>query len=166
MFMQKLSVFSILLIILSSGTALASSSNLERGNISQNEIQLAQNRPQNRPGRGQRGGNLADELNLTEDQQQQIQAIRQEYRSQIQQKREMVRTLRQELNDLYVSTASAEQLRDKQQELSQLREEINNLNFESFIEIREILSLEQRQQFRDFMEQRGNDRPGRSGRDR
>ena len=163
MFVQKLSILSVLLLVFGSGTALANTPNFASSNVEDsNHIQLAQNRPR----RGQQGRGLAEALNLTDDQQQQIQSIRQSYGSQIQQKRQTLQTLRQELNDLYVTNASAEQLRDKQRELSQLREEINNLNFESFIEIREILTLEQRQQFRDFMEQRGSDRPQRNRRDR
>jgi protein CpxP len=158
MFVQKFSALSVLFLLLSSATALANPLDLENGDIHQNEIQLAQNRP----GRGQQEDVLSEALNLTEDQQEQIQNIRQNYRPQIQQKRQMLQTLRQELNDLFASNVSAEELRDKQSELSQFREDINNLNFESIIEIREILTLEQRQKFHDFMQQRGSDRPRRN----
>lgn len=156
MFMQKFSALSVLLLILSSGTAFASSSHLESESFSSNSVQLAQNRP----GRGQRGQGIVEALNLTKDQQEQIQNIRQSYRSQIQPKQQTIQTVRQELNDLFAGSASAEQLRNKQQELGQLRQEVNRLNFESMLEVREILTSEQRQKFHDFMEQQGGDGPG------
>ncbi|MBP0021606.1 MAG: Spy/CpxP family protein refolding chaperone [Cyanobacteria bacterium SBLK] len=166
MFVQKLSILSAFLLIFGGSTALANAPDLASANrenpISTKDIQLAQNRP----GRGQRGEQLAEMLDLTEDQQQEIQEIRQSYRSQIQQNRQTVQTIRQEISDLFATNASAEQLRDKQRELNQIQMEINTLNFESMLEVREILTLEQREKFSEVLEQRGNNRPRRSGSNR
>ncbi|MEM9542529.1 MAG: Spy/CpxP family protein refolding chaperone [Cyanobacteria bacterium P01_E01_bin.42] len=159
MFVQKLSIVNALLLIFGCGTALANTPNLASSGsetqISSNDIQLAQNRP----GRGQRE-ELVEILDLTEDQQEQIQAIRQNYRSQIQQNRQTVQTIRQEISELFATNASIEELRDKQRELNQVQMEINTLNFESMLEVRELLTLEQREKFSELLEQRGN-RPRR-----
>lgn len=161
MFVQKLAILSTFLLVFGSGNALANTPNFASSNgenqISLNDIQLVQNRP----GRGQRGEQLAEILDLTEDQQQEIQEIRQSYRSQIQQNRQTVQTIRQEISELFATNASAEQLRDKQRELNQVQMEINTLNFESMLEVRELLTLEQREKFSELMEQRGSNRPRR-----
>ena len=56
--------------------------------------------------------------------------------------------------------ASEDQLRSKHQEIANLRQQMGNIRFESMLEMRKILTAEQRQKLAQFLQQR---RQGRGG---
>jgi Spy/CpxP family protein refolding chaperone len=97
---------------------------------------------------------LTRDLNLTAEQRQRVQAIRQQYEPQVQPRREQIRRLRQELMNLLVSNASESQIRAKRQQVEQLQQELNNLGFDQMLAIRQVLTPEQRQQLAQRMTQR------------
>ena len=105
---------------------------------------------QNRQGRK---GKLMEQLNLSDSQRQQLDGIRQKYQQQISQLRDKMGTERQELREMLVGTASATAIREKHTQMLKLRQTIDNLRFESMLEMREILTPEQRSQFAQMMEQ-------------
>ncbi len=97
---------------------------------------------------------LTRDLNLTAEQRQRVQAIRQQYEPQVQPRREQIRRLRQELMNLLVSNASEPEIRAKRQQVEQLQQELNNLGFDQMLAIRQVLTPEQRQQLAQRMTQR------------
>ena len=94
---------------------------------------------------------LFQQLNLTREQQQQIEQIHLRYRQQIVRKKQEIARIQQQLSDMMVGTAAVELLRAKNRQLSTLRQEMGSLRFESMLATREILTLQQRQKFRELI---------------
>lgn len=100
------------------------------------------------------GEHWLDDLNLSEAQQQQIKAIREQYRPQMDANRTAVQTAREDLKQLMSSSASDSELRQKHNQLQDLMQQGGTLRFESMLAIRNVLTAEQRQQAATFMEER------------
>lgn len=63
------------------------------------------------------------------------------------------------------SNTSAEELRNQHEQVQELHQEMGNLRFESMLEMREVLTAEQREQFAELMQERPENRgPGSRGR--
>ncbi|MBW4439719.1 MAG: Spy/CpxP family protein refolding chaperone [Plectolyngbya sp. WJT66-NPBG17] len=132
---------------------------------SNDAIAQAPDRPApNRSGRGEMG--LMRELNLSADQMTKIQQIRTRYRDELKSDRDAARQAQQELRTLMAGTATDNQIREKFRQVKDLRAKAADAQFNSMLEIRNVLSPEQRQKFADRMEkQRGGMRdrlPGRT----
>ncbi len=97
---------------------------------------------------------LQERLNLSNEQMQLLSAIRQKYRPQMEQLREQMKAKGQELSEMMQGNASENDLRNKHQEMVTLRQKMGDLSFESMLEMREVLTTEQRQQFAQLMQQR------------
>ena len=97
---------------------------------------------------------LIEQLNLTDDQKSKVAAIRQKYRGKIQKLQETIRKNEQELNSLLSNNASDREFRSKHQQISRNRQEMSNLQFESFLEIRQVLTPAQRTEFSQLMRER------------
>ena len=112
-------------------------------------------RPENRPrGMNNSREGLIEQLNLTDDQKSKVAAIRQKYRGQIRKLQETIINNEQELNSLLSNNASDRDIRAKHQQISRNRQEISNLQFESFLEIRQVLTPAQRTEFSQLMQER------------
>ncbi len=111
-----------------------------------------QNKAPNRPA-GKEGG-VFDKLNLSADQKQKIQAVRDQYKGQITQRMEAVRQARQELKTMMAGTASASQIRDKNTQITGLKKQLDDVQLESTLAMREILTPAQRTQLAQLMKQR------------
>ncbi|WP_013320472.1 Spy/CpxP family protein refolding chaperone [Gloeothece verrucosa] len=128
--------------------------------VAQNPDTTPQDTPQRGPGnrRGQRGnfgpGRLLQQLGLSDQQQQKLEAIKQKYQGQLQPLRENMKTLREDLGTLMTGTASNQEIRAKHQQLVASRQKMENIRFESMLEMREILTPEQRSKLGQLMEQR------------
>lgn len=94
---------------------------------------------------------LFHQLNLTGEQQQQIKQIQLRYQQQLVKKKQHIAKLQQQLSDMMVGTETVELLRAKNQRLSRARQELGSLRFESMLATREILTLQQRQKFRELV---------------
>jgi Spy/CpxP family protein refolding chaperone len=106
------------------------------------------------PGGG-RGERWLQQLNLSPQQQQQLSAIRQKYRGQMEPLRQQLRANQDELRRLMASdSANAANIRAKHDQIAGLRQQLDQLRFESMLESREILSPEQRQQLAQLMNTR------------
>ncbi|HBQ98038.1 MAG: Spy/CpxP family protein refolding chaperone [Roseofilum sp. SBFL] len=118
-------------------------------------------------GWSQRGQNsqLMQQLNLSEQQQQDIEAIRDRYKPQLEQGREAMQQAREQLRSLMTGNANESQIRSQYQQVQQLAQQMGSLRFESMMEIRAVLDESQRQQFAEMMNQK-RDRfgPGRGNR--
>ncbi|MDX2098091.1 MAG: Spy/CpxP family protein refolding chaperone [Leptolyngbyaceae cyanobacterium bins.59] len=110
-------------------------------------------------GPGGRDGFLRD-LNLSQDQIQKIQAIRNQYKDRMNQRRQAFQQAQRELRTLMAGTASRGQVQEKFRQVQSLRQQLEELHFNSMLEMREVLTPEQRQKFADRMQQGG---PGRRG---
>jgi periplasmic protein CpxP/Spy len=146
MSIRRLWAVTFLMLTLGSATAATAVSNpVERQTIAQNQ------RP-NRPG-GKEGG-MFDKLNLSADQKQKMQAVRDRYKDQVSQRMQAVRQARQELGTMMAGTANASQMREKHRQIIGLRQQLEEVQFEITLAMREVLTPEQRSQLAQMMQQR------------
>lgn len=141
---HRASVLAILMLSLGSAVALADSNPLSPQLIAQNQQAPRQ--------RGKEG--LFQQLNLSQTQMQQMQQIRAKYKDQLNQQRQAVRQARQELTNLMAGSASADQIRAKHRQMTELRGRMEETQFNSMLEMREILTPEQRTKLSQLMQQR------------
>ncbi|NEP89561.1 MAG: periplasmic heavy metal sensor [Okeania sp. SIO2C2] len=94
------------------------------------------------------------QLNLTQEQTDKIVAIRQQHQQQIIQSLENLRDAQEELNQMIIATNTDNQLRQKHGEVLQLRKDLAELQFNTILKIREVLTPEQLQQWSKLMQQR------------
>ena len=146
MSIRRLSAVAFLMLTLGSATAATAVPNpVEPQTVAQNQ------RP-NRPG-GKQGG-MFDQLNLSADQKQKMQAVRDRYKDQVSQRMQAVRQARQELETMMAGTANASQMREKHRQIIGLRQQLEEVQFESTLAMREVLTPEQRSQLAQMMQQR------------
>ncbi|MGL4499619.1 MAG: Spy/CpxP family protein refolding chaperone [Planktothrix sp.] len=118
---------------------------------------IAQAAP-NQPQMNDRSERMFSSLNLTPEQQQKIQQIRQEYQGQIRQQQEQMRQLQQELNELMANNAPESELRQKHDQFMALKQQMGDIQFNIMLKTREILTAEQRSQLAELMQERGQSR--------
>ncbi|NEO57442.1 MAG: periplasmic heavy metal sensor [Okeania sp. SIO3B5] len=94
------------------------------------------------------------QLNLTQEQADKIVEIRQQHQQKIIQSLENLRGAQEELNQMIIATNTDNQLRQKHDEVLQLRRELAELQFNTILKIREVLTPEQLQQWSKLMQQR------------
>jgi Spy/CpxP family protein refolding chaperone len=123
--------------------------------IPNNDTLLTQatSRP-DRQRRARGGDNLIEQLNLTDDQKRQIATIRQKYQGQMSQLRQSMKSDRQELEALMTGNATDTRIRAKHREIEQNRQQLSDLRFQSLLEMRRVLTPEQRTRFAELMQQR------------
>ncbi|MEL7035718.1 MAG: Spy/CpxP family protein refolding chaperone [Cyanobacteria bacterium J06592_8] len=102
---------------------------------------------------------LLEQLKATPEQKQKMENIRAQYQEQISQHQQLVRQAQQQLHELLSSNASQSQIRQKYQELTRLQQDMSQLHFEIILEVREVLTPEQRREFADILERRRQNRP-------
>lgn len=145
--LRPLSVLVALLLSLGCASALAEPGTF----VAQTVAQARQRRPM------QKGGGILQQLNLTNAQVNRIDAIRNQYKKQIDQRQRSARQARQELRSLMTGNASRSELENKFRQAQALRQEIAELHFRSMLEMREVLTPEQRQRFANVMDDRRED---------
>ena len=111
-----------------------------------------------------RGMGWLRDLDLKPDQMQKIQAIRRQSRDQIDRQRQEIQQGQQELRSLMASDASVDQIREKYRQVKRVREELADQQFNSLLEMRQVLTPDQRRKFAERMQRRRdvNDRAPRS----
>ncbi len=97
------------------------------------------------------------QLNLTPDQAQKVQAIRDQYNLDLAQRRQALKQAKQELQDLMVSTASEDQVREKHSQVETLEQQLRSVGFEQMLAIRQVLTPEQRTQAAEIIQKRQED---------
>ena len=156
MLLRRVSMWSVLLIVLGGAVALAKPNFLFPKTVAQNLEGL----------RRVEGGRWMTQLNLSEEQKQKLQAIRYQYKDQIAQRKQAARQMSQQLRDLMASNASTEEIRAKYQQVQQLRQQLEDVSFESMLATREVMRLDQRQQYAQLMEKRRKDSHNQMGNQR
>ena len=97
-------------------------------------------------------GNLFEQLNLTPRQKYQIDRIRRRYQAPITRLKEELRLAQRQLSTMMAGTDSATTIRAKHQQITEFRQELGELHFESMLATREILTPQQRQKFAEFIQ--------------
>ena len=141
MFARRLSVLSVLILALSGTATIA----LAEPNPLPPQT-IAQRGPGPRGPRGPQGA--IQELNLSDQQLQDLENIRLKYQDEMNERRQVLIEAQQELNDMMSGEASVGQIRNQYRQVAQLGQQLGDLRFESMIEMREVLTPEQRRQFR------------------
>lgn len=100
------------------------------------------------------GGEMLEQLDLSEEQRQQIAEIQEKYAPEIQQNQEELRSAYEELREMMVGNTSDEVIRQQHQEIGLMRQDLADLRLEGLLEVREVLTLEQRQELADMMQER------------
>jgi Spy/CpxP family protein refolding chaperone len=103
--------------------------------------------------RNLRGGVL-QQLNLSAAQKQQLKSTRTQFQSQIRERNRSARAAQAELDALLGGTASETELNAKFQQVLQLRQEAQQLQFQSVLAMRKILTPTQRKTFAEAMVKR------------
>ena len=146
MSMRRISAIALMLTLGTTAAATAAPSPVQPETI-------AQNQKPNRPA-GKAGG-MFDQLNLSAEQKQKMQGVRDRYKEQVSQRMQAVRQARQELETMMSSsTANVTQMRDKHRQIMGLRQQLEEVQFESTLAMREVLTPEQRNQLSQMMQQR------------
>lgn len=150
MWLRKAIVVAVLTVTLEGTTALAAPSPLPPA--------VAQNTE--RPSPRDRGmPRWIGELNLSADQMQRMQAIRSRYQNQIKERAQALRQAQTELQGLMTTSNDSNQIRAKYNQVQSLRQELARVRFESMLEMRQVLTPEQRRQLAERMtQQRQNSR--------
>lgn len=100
---------------------------------------------------------IMQELNLTSEQTQKIQAIRTQYKDQIAQRHQAFLQAKRELKDLIIGTASEDQVREKHSQVEALEQQVREAKFDQMLAIRGVLTPEQRNQAAEIIQKRQAD---------
>ncbi len=92
-----------------------------------------------------------DRLDLSEEQSTQIKAIYRRYYQANQESRQELREAREEMRSFLTSEANPNRIRQKHREIQSLNQELGNSRFEAMLEVREVLTREQRQEIADMI---------------
>lgn len=164
-------LISLPLILLTGGGLALAQSQIRNGTLAQSTpVETPSNMPQASPdgrepgGRGP-GARLLEELDLTTEQAQRIQAIEEQAKTNSEALHEQMHQADDALRSQLASDASASELRQQHQQVQALRQQLDDQRFETMLQIREVLTAEQRTQLADLMQKhRGNHRgPGGPG---
>lgn len=122
-------------------------------------------RPRNEQNQGRRGGkdNMMEQLNLSADQKQRMESIRNQYKDQIRQREAAVRAARQEMKTMMDGNASTAQIRTKHEQISALQQQLMSTRMEMMLAMREVLTPEQRARMAELMKQRREQMSNRRG---
>lgn len=118
---------------------------------------IAQN-PDHRPfefarkGRGYRMERLM-ELDLTPEQSEQIETIRQQSQADTEPLRQEFQQAHEQMRSLLAGNANSDELRQQHQQIQTLHQQLGNQHFETMLEVREILTPEQRSQMAELIQQ-------------
>jgi len=94
------------------------------------------------------------ELDLSSDQVQRIQTVRRRYQPQMMEYRETMQQARQEFEVVMASEASSDEVRQKHRQYRALKTKLDEVRFESLLEIREVLTPAQRVKLAEKMQSR------------
>lgn len=97
---------------------------------------------------------LQRELNLTSEQSEKIRDIRAQAKEDMQSVHENLKEQREAMRSLLTSNANPNRLRQQHQKIQDLKESIDDQRFETMLEVREVLTPEQRSQMSELMLQR------------
>jgi Spy/CpxP family protein refolding chaperone len=133
------------------------------GNNSNNDSGTVANRPStpsnpsqdkqpSQPSQPSQDQDWRDEIELTQGQQQEIEQIRQSYLAENGRLDSELNQARQELQEMMIGDASTRQVRRQRNQVERLRQRMNDNRFSSMMEIRQVMSAQQRTAFAEVMD--------------
>ena len=149
MFLRRVSVLSLLM--LSLGTTAAFAAPNPKQSHHQYSDAIAQQQGSKIHGEKD---NLFDKLNLSPEQKAKIESIRAQSKNQLTNQLEAFKQAQQELRTLMASNADSNQIRDKHNQLMAMKQQLESVQFESRLAMREVLTPQQRAQLDQLMKQR------------
>jgi Spy/CpxP family protein refolding chaperone len=107
-------------------------------------------------GGGRRGerGRWLDELGVSAEQRAKIAEIKQKKRADTESRREELKRLHEELKGIMAGDGPAEKARAVHERMQTVQRELGDVNFESMLAVRELLTPEQRARFVETMQLR------------
>lgn len=108
-----------------------------------------------RKGRGERWERMMEQLDLTSAQRAEIKDIREKYSSEDNAFKEEIKASREKMQSLLASDASKSELRRQHQQMQSLRQKMGDRKFEGMLEVREVLTSEQRTKMAQLIKERG-----------
>lgn len=115
-------------------------------------------------GDGPRAERWEQRLNLTPEQRQKINSIRSQNRDQMRSLMTELRQARQRFSQLLSSNASDAEIRQQRQRVESLSQRLRDARFDSMLQVRSVLTPQQRQELAQMREQRRDRWGKRSGR--
>ncbi|MGV2830689.1 Spy/CpxP family protein refolding chaperone [Myxosarcina sp. GI1(2024)] len=106
-----------------------------------------------RKGRGYRMQRLWEQLDLTPEQSTQIETIRQQSQADTEPLRQELYQARAQMRSLLAENADPDELRQQHQQIHTLHQQLGDRRFETMLEVREILTPEQRSQMSELIQQ-------------
>lgn len=157
---RRISLLTVLLLSLSATSAFAETyASFSSSETPQFMAQRFGNGPGFRGGRRQRrGGDVMEAIDITEDQKTELKSIRSQYQPRIEQTEDALSTAYQTLREMMIDNTSSGELRRQYEQAQGLLQEMSDLRFESMLEMRDVLTPEQREEFAELMEERRGDR--------
>ncbi len=134
-------------------------------NFSETDTTILSQRPpeatpyRGRKNRGRGWERMLQQLDLTSEQREKIDEIQEESRREYKALRQEIRDSHQEMQSLLASDASNGELKKQHRAMQRLRQKMGDRRFETMLEIREVLTPEQRAQMAQFRQ----NRPGNRG---
>lgn len=111
-------------------------------------------------GEGRMGMKMLKELNLTDDQKEKIKAIRQKHKGDKGEREhygKKIKELKKQMKEKLGSSASSDEIKALRSEIKALKEKKKARRakkFDKMLEIREVLTVEQRKKFQELRQQR------------
>lgn len=109
-----------------------------------------------RGNRGEKMNRLLQQLDLTSAQSEQIEAIQEQSKTARESLHEQMETQQQKMRSLLDSDATSEQLTQQHQQLQNIRQQFGDNRFETMLQVREILTPEQRARMAELVAQFGS----------
>lgn len=117
--------------------------------------------PSDRPGRPQL--RWIQELNLTPEQTQRMRQVQNQFKDRMMQNQSAFRQANQELQTMLAGNASENEIRAKHRQVESIRQQLEQVRFESMLAMREILTPEQRRLMAQRMQNRRPNNRNRLG---
>ena len=161
--LRTISTLVALSLAISLGTYVTESQAQTNSTFSETNTTLLSQQPSEAPpyrgkrNRGRGWERMLQQLDLTSEQTEKIDAIRAESRQEYEALREEMRDSHQQMRSLLSSDASSNELRQQHRAMQRLRQKMSDRRFETMLEIREVLTPEQREQIVQLIKNnRGN----------
>ena len=111
------------------------------------------NNRNNRNDREDRMTRLLEQLDLTPEQSQQIETIKQQSKADTESLRQELQQAHEQMRSLMVADTNSNELRQQHQQLQTLHQQLGTQRFETMLQVREVLTPEQRSQMAELMGQ-------------
>lgn len=157
MFFRSISVLTFLFLSLNATSTLAEPT-LNFSSSSPLISQFPGNGPGFGRGRQGRRGQIMEALDLSQEQKNELQSIRNQYQPRIQDKQKTLFEARQSLREMMIDDTASSEVRRQHQQVQTLRQDMSDLRFESMLKMRNVLTPDQREEFAELMQERRRDR--------